>query len=42
MDCKDRSVEELARELSEVDWEPLGFPQPKVGFLARRRGRFGL
>lgn len=42
MDPKDRSVEDLARELPEVDWEKPGFAQPRVGFLARRRGRIGL
>lgn len=42
MDRKDPSIEELARALPEIDWERPGFPQPNVGFLARRRGRIGL
>lgn len=34
------SVEELARELPEIDWEAPSRAQPSLGFVQRRR--FGL
>lgn len=31
------SVEELARQLSEIDWEVPSRAQPAIGFVRRRR-----
>lgn len=40
MERTDRTVEELARELAETDFDSPGPAQPPIGFFRRRR--FGL